>query len=98
MTVYESLAHGKAVVGSDLGGIAEQLEDGCGLTVPAGDSEALRAALRRLVDELELRAALERAARAKALSDYTPERHYARVMAVFDAVRGGRKRVPQPVG
>lgn len=99
MTVYESLAHGKAVVGSALGGIAEQLEDGCGLTVPPGDPDALRAALRRLVDEPELRGRLERAARAKALTDYAPERHYARVMAVFDAVRGSQdQRAPQPAG
>ncbi|HEU5439179.1 MAG TPA: glycosyltransferase family 4 protein [Ktedonobacterales bacterium] len=98
MTVYESLAHGKAVVGSNLGGIAEQLEGGCGLTVPPGDPDALRAALLRLVEEPELRAELERAARSKALNDYAPERHYERVMAVFDTVRGGKgRREPQPV-
>lgn len=89
MTVYESLAHGKAVIGSDMGGIAEQLADGCGLVVPAGDVAALRGAMRRLTDQPTLRANLERAARRKALTDYTPERHYERVMQIFDAVRSG---------
>lgn len=86
MTVYESLALGKAVIGSNLGGIGEQLENGCGLLVPPGDAEHLRAAMRQLMDDPALRAALEQAARQRALTEYAPERHYERVMAVFNSV------------
>ncbi|WIG60124.1 MAG: hypothetical protein OJF49_002872 [Ktedonobacterales bacterium] len=87
MTVYESLAHGKAVIGSDLGGISEQIADGCGLPVPPGDVEALRAAMCTLVDDPALRTRLEAAARTRALTEYAPERHYQRVIAIFDALR-----------
>jgi len=85
MTVYESLALGKAVIGTNLGGIGEQLEGGCGILVPPGDSEQIRAAMRQLIDDPVLRATLEQAARRRALTEYTPERHYERVMAVFNA-------------
>ncbi|MGH2516994.1 MAG: glycosyltransferase family 4 protein, partial [Ktedonobacterales bacterium] len=69
MTVYESLALGKAVIGSNLGGIGEQLEGGCGLLVPPGDSEQLRAAMRQLIDDPALRATLEQSARRRALTE-----------------------------
>lgn len=85
MTVYESLALGKAVIGSNLGGIGEQLENGCGLLVPAGEAEHLRDAMRLLVDDRTLRNQLEKAARNKALVEYAPERHYERVMTIFNA-------------
>lgn len=87
MTVYESLALGKAVIGSNLGGIGEQLESGCGLLVPPGDADELRNAMRQLVDDQALRVELEKAARNRALTDYAPERHYERVMEVFNAAR-----------
>ncbi len=87
MTVYESLALGKAVIGSDLGGIGEQLENGCGLLTPPGDVDELRRAMRQLVDSPALRERLEQAARLRARTEYAPERHYERVVAVFDACR-----------
>ncbi len=93
MTVYESLAYGKAVIGSDLGGISEQLEKGCGLLVPPGDAEALRAAMQRLIDNPEMRARFEQAARQRALSEYAPERHYERLMDVFLAALAATSRV-----
>ena len=86
MSVYESLAHGKAVIGSDLGGISEQLEDGAGILIPAGDPEALRQAMQTLVDQPTLRHQFETTAYQRAVTTYTPERHYERVMAVFEAL------------
>ena len=47
-TVVESLAVGTPVISTDVGGVAEVVTDGeNGLLVPAGDPEALAAAIRR---------------------------------------------------
>lgn len=93
-TVFESMAYSKAIIGSDLGGISEQLEEGAGIVVPPQDPEALRTALRRVVDDPELRARLGAAACARAHTEYAPERHYARLMPVFEAAvaEGARRR------
>ncbi len=89
MTVYESMAYGKAIVGSDIGGISDQLADGAGVLVPPGDPEALRGALRGLIDDGARRQHIERAARDRLCVEYAPERHYERLMAVFQTARGG---------
>lgn len=47
--VLESLAHGRAVIGSRVGGIAEILEQGGGVLVPTADPEALADAIVDLV-------------------------------------------------
>lgn len=48
----EAMAHGRPVVASAVGGIPEWLEDGItGLLVQPGDSEALGAALRSILDD-----------------------------------------------
>ena len=54
--IREAFAAGVPVVASDLGGMAEMVRHGIdGLLFPAGDAQALAAALRRLVDEPDLR-------------------------------------------
>jgi glycosyltransferase involved in cell wall biosynthesis len=62
VSVVEALASGRPVVASDVGGIAQQVDDGrTGLLVPPGDpgalAGALREALARSWDHDELRAA-----------------------------------------
>jgi glycosyltransferase involved in cell wall biosynthesis len=72
----EAMAHGRAVLASDVGGIREWLADGrTGRLVPPGDARALAATLERWLatpTEAETlgRAGLERAAR-----EFTPARH-----------------------
>jgi glycosyltransferase involved in cell wall biosynthesis len=61
----EAMASGIPIVASDTGALPEVVADG-GLLVPAGDADALRAALRQLLDQPDIwlrtrRAALERA-------------------------------------
>jgi glycosyltransferase involved in cell wall biosynthesis len=68
MVVTEALAHGLPVVAADVGGIPEALghaPDGTrpGLLVPAGDVDALAAALRRWLGDAHLRDSLRAAAR-----------------------------------
>ena len=49
--ILESMALGKPVVASAVGGVGEQVIDGCnGLLYPAGDIDALTAALARMVN------------------------------------------------
>ncbi len=60
------MAHGRAVVGTPVGGIPSLIEDGVtGLLVPAGDTKALCTAIDRLLADQELRRRLGEAARAK---------------------------------
>jgi len=60
------MAHGRAVVASDVGGLRDLVVDGeTGLLVPPLDVAALRDALRRLVDDGELRRRLGEAARER---------------------------------
>ena len=65
-TVLEALASGRAVVASRVAGIPEVVEDGVsGLLVPAGDPEALAAALQRLARDPAERERLGREARTR---------------------------------
>ena len=67
MAVLEAMAAEIPVVASNVGGVAELVVDGeTGILVPAGDVEALGAALRRLVGDRQLRRRLGAAGRARA--------------------------------
>src|SRR5262249_38414399 len=59
----EAMAHGRAVVVTPVGGMRDLVEDGVnGLVVPVGDAPALRAALERLLADVDLRRRLGAAA------------------------------------
>ena len=71
--MLEAMLAAKAVVGSRVDAIGEIIEDGTdGLLVDAADSEGLMNALRRLIDQPELRQQLGLAARQKVLSQLAP--------------------------
>jgi glycosyltransferase involved in cell wall biosynthesis len=71
--VVEGLAAGTPVIGTDVGGVAEVVEDGVnGLLVPPGDPAALAAAIRRFFADEELRGRL-RAAAAGSVRHLDPE-------------------------
>jgi glycosyltransferase involved in cell wall biosynthesis len=71
ITYVEALAAGLPVVTSRFGGAMEIVDESCGVLVPPGDSNALAAALERLIVDRPLRAKLAAAApaRARTLSD-----------------------------
>jgi glycosyltransferase involved in cell wall biosynthesis len=63
----EAMAVGRAVVASDVGGVAEVVEDGqTGLLVPPGRADALAAALRGVLDDPTLASRLGVAGRRRA--------------------------------
>lgn len=60
-----ALAAGKPVIATNVGGLAEQIEDGStGIVVPPGDPEALARAMESLLADPEKRSAMGMAARA----------------------------------
>jgi glycosyltransferase involved in cell wall biosynthesis len=69
IVALEAAAAGKPAIVSAIGGLTDVVEDGeTGILVPPGDVGVLRAALRRLFDDAELRQRLGAAARQRALA------------------------------
>jgi glycosyltransferase involved in cell wall biosynthesis len=82
--LFAGLAFGKAMVLSDVGGFSELVDDhGAGLLVPAGDPEALGAALTGLIEDGERRRELEQRAAAAAAGPYSWDRVAEQTMAVY---------------
>jgi glycosyltransferase involved in cell wall biosynthesis len=89
--VSESMAMGRAVIGSRCGGIAEQIEHGTsGLLVEPNEPIKLAEAVERLMNDEALRLRLEENGRARYLERFEFEAFYAKVLAVYSAVRGKR--------
>jgi glycosyltransferase involved in cell wall biosynthesis len=85
-TVVEALAVGTPVLAMEAGGVAEVVRDGVnGLLVPAGDTSALAAAVRRFFADAELRERLRDQA-AESVADYSPERVFSQLEDVLRRV------------
>jgi len=75
-----------ALVGTDIGGIAEQIEHGKnGLLVPVDDVTALADALERLITDTDFRYSLARAAREKAKKTYSLNRVIGQLKQLYAA-------------
>lgn len=65
--VHEAMSVGRAMIGTRPGGQEDMIEDGeTGLLVPGGDAAALAEAMRRLIEDPELRGRIEVKARERA--------------------------------
>jgi glycosyltransferase involved in cell wall biosynthesis len=93
MVIYEAAALGLPVVGARVGGIPELVREGeTGLLFARGDAAGLRAALLRLAGDPALRARLGTGARARAQTEWTPDRHVAQLLEVYArAIGAGRQ-------
>lgn len=90
MVAREAMAHGRAVVATDVGGLRDAIEDGVtGRLVPVGDPVALRDALVGLLDDGSLRERLGTAARASVTERFSPGMAAQATLAVYDAVLAG---------
>jgi len=88
--VIEAFCRGRGVIGSRVGGIPDLVEDGVnGLLVDPGDSEALAAALVRVLSDRALAERLGRNAHASAdLWTISPEEFASRLRALVERVAG----------
>lgn len=97
IATLEYMAMGKSVVASDVGGLREQLADGeNGLLYPAGDIDALSAALARLADA-GLRARLGRAGLQTVRARFGEQHMLDRYEALFGELAApGPRAAPGP--
>jgi glycosyltransferase involved in cell wall biosynthesis len=85
LAVLEAMAAGRPVVSSAIGGTDELIDDGMdGLLVAPGDAAGLASALRRLLDDAELRKAFARRARERVERDFTPTAMTQRVETIYE--------------
>jgi glycosyltransferase involved in cell wall biosynthesis len=93
--LLEAMGHGLAVVATNGPGNPEVVGDS-GLLVPAGDEDALVAALMRVSSDLSLRASLQRCARARIKERFSAERFLAATEEVYVHALGGLKAPGRP--
>ena len=91
--VVEAFCRGRAVIGTDAGGIPDLVRDDAnGLLVPVGDADALAAALVRVLSDRGLAERLGKSAHASAAAwAASPEEFAARFRELVDAVLTGRR-------
>ena len=84
MSVLESYAYGKPVIGADIGGIPELIKDGVdGFLVPSGDQETLRDRLQWMFEHKSEATEMGRAGRHKMEIEFNADIHYERIMNVY---------------
>lgn len=95
----EAMAYGRPVVATAVGGLADAVEDGdTGLLVAPRDPAALRAALERLLGDVELRRRLGRAARNAAEKRLATDGSTGALVAAYGRAAAGATAgtSPQP--
>ena len=91
LIVLEAFARGVPVVASDLGGTPELVRHGTdGFLVPPDDPAALASALQALLDDPARARAMGKAARERAVTDFAPDVHLARIDAVYAEAASAR--------
>lgn len=91
----EAMCRRRPVVASDAGGLPELLDRGnCGLVVPAGDAPALAGALRRLLEEPDLRQRLAAAGRRQIETNFHIRETIRRTLALHQALLHSRGAPP----
>lgn len=84
MSILESHAIGKAVIGSRIGGIPELIKDGQdGFTFEPGNSDELAEKMLLLWRDKKTRTSMGLSGRKKVEAEFTPERHYDQLISVY---------------
>lgn len=83
--LLESMIQSKPVIASRIGGLPEIVEDGVtGLLFEPGNAKDLSEKIRYLWGRPELCRKMGQRGREKALREYSPEKYYERLMAVYE--------------
>jgi glycosyltransferase involved in cell wall biosynthesis len=97
VSLLEAMAAGCAVIASSVGGIPDVIEDEFnGLLVPAGDSQALEGAMRRLLANPDLAREMGQAARATIANRFTPEKTVNQLEEIYSDLGVAREIVDAP--
>ncbi|MFC1603518.1 glycosyltransferase family 4 protein [Planctomycetota bacterium] len=92
--LIEAMLHGKPVICSRIGGLSEIVEDGVtGLLFEPGNSQELTEKIRYLWDRPDLCRQMGQAGREIALREYSTEKYYKRLTAVYEQAGNERKPV-----
>ncbi len=92
-TIAEAYAKGTPVIVSDLGAMAERVEDDrTGLKFPPGDALALADAVQRLLGDPARLAEMRSAARAEFLAKFTGEANYPILMDIYQRALATQRR------
>lgn len=87
LSILESFSHGKPVIGSNIGGISEQIENGSdGFLVPPGDVKALREKIVWLFDNPQQAILMGQRGREKTVIMYNNERYYNNILSIYNKV------------
>jgi glycosyltransferase involved in cell wall biosynthesis len=90
VALLEAMAHGRAIVASNVGGIPEAVNgDAEAILVPPADHAELSAAVLRAVRDDQLRASLGRAAQARVEEDFNGDHVYDRIAEIYDELLKG---------
>jgi glycosyltransferase involved in cell wall biosynthesis len=93
--VLESMAAGRAVVASAVGGVPELLSEGAGVSVPPGDVQALAQAMVKLISDPERRQLLGEQGRRDAETRFSEDRMVRETLAVYERVLSTSRRRPR---
>jgi len=87
ISVLESLATGRPVIGTDIGGLPELITTGAdGFLVPPGDAEALRERILWMAMHTKEAVEMGLAGREKVETRFNPESHYEKILRVYQQV------------
>jgi hypothetical protein len=95
-TLYESLAVGVVPVAADVGGQRELVTPECGVLIPHGpyERDEYIAALRRLIEQPEVRRRMAAAGRARVVDQFDQQHMISRMQMLFD--RAGEYHAERP--
>jgi glycosyltransferase involved in cell wall biosynthesis len=92
LTLIESFALGRPVICSRMGGMPEIVSDGeDGFIVPPGDTLALSDRIAWMADHAQVAVAMGAMGRRKVEREFTPTKHYDRLMSVYSTVTQRRQ-------
>lgn len=93
--LVEAMAAGKPVIGTNVGGIPEIIEDGVtGLLVPSHSPDKLAEAIITILQNPSLARQMGEAGRRRARERFSVEQHVAKIQEVYEELGSPRRRIP----